>query len=174
MTAMSEVTDRGTTGAPVRRLILLYDAQCPLCTFLRNWLARQRQLVPLDLVPAGSEEARRRCPGIDHISTLSEITLVGDSGQIYRGPAAWVVTLWALSEYRPLSHKFSTPRAPASRAPRSSPPPSTARPTGTSRSGRPGAAPTAGRTAGCTTASTAGRTTAPRPATAAVTCPIRL
>ena len=48
-------------------------------------------------------------PGIDHISTLSEITLVGDSGQIYRGPAAWVVTLWALSEYRPLSHKFSTP-----------------------------------------------------------------
>ncbi|MET8204511.1 DCC1-like thiol-disulfide oxidoreductase family protein [Streptomyces sp. NPDC005373] len=106
---MSEVADRGTTGAPVRRLILLYDAQCPLCTFLRNWLARQRQLVPLDLVPAGSDEARRRCPGIDHISTLSEITLVGDSGQIYRGPAAWVVTLWALSEYRPLSHKFSTP-----------------------------------------------------------------
>ncbi|MGW6141890.1 thiol-disulfide oxidoreductase DCC family protein [Streptomyces sp. NPDC055140] len=106
---MNEVADRGTTGAPVRRLILLYDAQCPLCTFLRNWLARQRQLVPLDLVPAGSEEARRRCPGIDHISTLSEITLVGDSGQIYRGPAAWVVTLWALSEYRPLSHRFSTP-----------------------------------------------------------------
>ncbi|MGW4389142.1 thiol-disulfide oxidoreductase DCC family protein [Streptomyces sp. NPDC004685] len=106
---MGEVADRGTTGAPVRRLILLYDAQCPLCTFLRNWLARQRQLVPLDLVPAGSEEARRRCPGIDHISTLSEITLVGDSGQIYRGPAAWVVTLWALSEYRPLSHRFSTP-----------------------------------------------------------------
>jgi predicted DCC family thiol-disulfide oxidoreductase YuxK len=106
---MSETADRGTTGAPVRRLILLYDAQCPLCTFLRNWLARQRQLVPLDLVPAGSEEARRRCPGIDHIATLSEITLVGDGGQIYRGPAAWVVTLWALSEYRPLSHKFSTP-----------------------------------------------------------------
>ncbi|MFF1397043.1 thiol-disulfide oxidoreductase DCC family protein [Streptomyces sp. NPDC058287] len=106
---MSETADRGTTGAPVRRLILLYDAQCPLCTFLRNWLARQRQLVPLDLVPAGSEEARRRCPGVDHVSTLSEITLVGDSGQIYRGPAAWVVTLWALSEYRPLSHRFSTP-----------------------------------------------------------------
>jgi len=106
---MSEVADRGATGAPVRRLVLLYDAQCPLCTFLRNWLARQRQLVPLDLVPAGSDEARRRCPGIDHVATLSEITLVGDGGQIYRGPAAWVVTLWALSEYRPLSHKFSTP-----------------------------------------------------------------
>ncbi|MFF2507847.1 thiol-disulfide oxidoreductase DCC family protein [Streptomyces sp. NPDC058067] len=106
---MSEVADRGTTGAPVRRLVLLYDARCPLCTFLRNWLARQRQLVPLDLVPAGSEEARRRCPGIDHIATLSEITLVGDAGQIYRGPAAWVVTLWALAEYRPLAHRLSTP-----------------------------------------------------------------
>ncbi|MEU6663674.1 DCC1-like thiol-disulfide oxidoreductase family protein [Streptomyces sp. NPDC046821] len=106
---MSEVADRGATGAPVRRLVLLYDAQCPLCTFVRNWLVRQRQLVPLDLVPAGSEEARRRCPGIDHIATLSEITLVGDSGQIYRGPAAWVVTLWALAKYRRLSHRLSTP-----------------------------------------------------------------
>ena len=50
--------------APVRRLTVLYDAECSLCTFLRDWLVRQPQWVPLELVPAGSAEARRRFPGL--------------------------------------------------------------------------------------------------------------
>lgn len=95
--------------APVHRLTVLYDAQCSLCTFLRDWLVRQSQLVPLELVPAGSEEARRRHPGLDHGATLDEITVVGDGGQVYRGTAAWIVTLWALREHRPLAHRLSTP-----------------------------------------------------------------
>lgn len=96
-------------AAPVRRLTVLYDAQCSLCTFLRDWLVRQPQLVPLELVPAGSDEARRRYPGLDHGATLEEITVVGDAGQVYRGQAAWIVTLWALREHRPLAHRLSTP-----------------------------------------------------------------
>ncbi|MFI6939424.1 thiol-disulfide oxidoreductase DCC family protein [Streptomyces sp. NPDC050418] len=100
---------RGVAYAPVRRLTVLYDAECSLCTHLRNWLVRQRQLVPLDLVPAGSDEARRRFPGIDHGRTLDEITVVGDGGQVYQGPAAWVVCLWALAEHRPLAHRFASP-----------------------------------------------------------------
>ncbi|MEU6468897.1 DCC1-like thiol-disulfide oxidoreductase family protein [Streptomyces massasporeus] len=95
--------------APVRRLTVLYDAECSLCAFLRDWLLRQPQLVPLEPVPAASEEARRRFPGLDHGATLDEITVVGDAGQVYRGPAAWVVTLWALREHRPLAHRLSTP-----------------------------------------------------------------
>ncbi|MFF5250820.1 thiol-disulfide oxidoreductase DCC family protein [Streptomyces leeuwenhoekii] len=98
-----------TAGAPVRRLTVLYDAECPLCTFLRDWLARQPQLVPLEPVPAGSAQARRRFPGLDHGATLDEITVVGDAGQVYRGAAAWIVTLWALREHRPLAHRLSTP-----------------------------------------------------------------
>ncbi|MFG3658245.1 thiol-disulfide oxidoreductase DCC family protein [Streptomyces sp. NPDC047706] len=100
---------RGAARVPVRRLTVLYDAECALCAFLRDWLARQRQLVPLDLVPAGSAEARRRFPGLDHPRTLADITVVGDGGQIYQGPAAWIVTLWALREHRPLAHRLSTP-----------------------------------------------------------------
>ncbi|MFV0134063.1 thiol-disulfide oxidoreductase DCC family protein [Streptomyces sp. HMX87] len=98
-----------TAGAPVRRLTVLYDAECALCTFVRDWLRRQPQLVPLEPVPAGSEEARRRFPGLDHAATLDEITVVGDAGQVYRGAAAWIVTLWALREHRPLAHRLSTP-----------------------------------------------------------------
>ncbi|MET7712549.1 DCC1-like thiol-disulfide oxidoreductase family protein [Streptomyces sp. NPDC005407] len=96
-------------GTPVRRLTVLYDAQCSLCVHLRSWLLRQKQLVPLDLVPAGSVEARRRYPHLDHATTLREITVIGDRGQIYTGPAAWIVCLWALAEYRPKAHWLATP-----------------------------------------------------------------
>ncbi|MFC8428832.1 thiol-disulfide oxidoreductase DCC family protein [Streptomyces sp. NPDC057253] len=103
--------NRGTTAdrTPVRRLTVLYDDRCSLCTHLRGWLVRQPQLVPLELVPAGSQEARRRFPGLDHGATLEEITVVGDAGQVYRDTAAWIVTLWALREHRPLAHRLSTP-----------------------------------------------------------------
>ncbi|MEV7683280.1 DCC1-like thiol-disulfide oxidoreductase family protein [Streptomyces sp. NPDC088341] len=94
---------------PVHRLTVLYDAQCPLCVHVRHWLLRQRQLVPIDLVPAASREARRRYPDLDHGSTLKEITVIGDRGQIYRGAAAWIVCLWALAEHRPKAHWLATP-----------------------------------------------------------------
>ncbi|MFG2678536.1 thiol-disulfide oxidoreductase DCC family protein [Streptomyces sp. NPDC048392] len=99
----------GTAGAPVRRLTVLYDAECPLCTHVRDWLLRQPRLVPLELVPAASDDARRRFPGLDHAATLGEVTVVGDAGQVYRGAAAWVVVLWALRGYRRLAHRLSTP-----------------------------------------------------------------
>ncbi|MEU3461481.1 DCC1-like thiol-disulfide oxidoreductase family protein [Streptomyces sp. NPDC006733] len=98
-------------------MTVLYDADCRLCSFVRGWLARQRQLVPLDLVPACSPEARGRYPDLDHASTLSRITVIGDQGQLYTGDAAWIVVLWALAEYRPTAHRFSTPvGAPLARA----------------------------------------------------------
>ncbi|QOV36073.1 DUF393 domain-containing protein [Streptomyces ferrugineus] len=104
-----ETTAGRAAGAAVRGLTVLYDAQCSLCTFVRDWLVRQPQLVPLEMVPAGSDEARRRYPGLDHGATLDEITVVGDAGQVYRGGAAWIVTLWALREHRGLAHRLSTP-----------------------------------------------------------------
>ncbi|MEU0628596.1 DCC1-like thiol-disulfide oxidoreductase family protein [Streptomyces sp. NPDC005989] len=103
------------TGRPggqrlsVERLTVLYDARCSLCLHLRQWLMKQRQLVPLDLVPAASAEARRRFPGLDHAGTLDEITVIGDRGQIYRGTSAWIVCLWALAEHRPRAHWLTTP-----------------------------------------------------------------
>ncbi|MFJ3303373.1 thiol-disulfide oxidoreductase DCC family protein [Streptomyces sp. NPDC086549] len=96
-------------GVPVRGLTVLYDADCSLCAHVRDWLVKQRQLVPLELVAAGSEEARRRYPGLDHGATLDDVTVVGDAGQVYRDTAAWIVVLWALREYRPLAHRLSTP-----------------------------------------------------------------
>ncbi|MEU6664442.1 DUF393 domain-containing protein [Streptomyces sp. NPDC046727] len=109
MTAVTVTEGRGAAGTPVRGLTVLYDAECALCTHLRGWLARQSQLVPLELVPAGSAEARARFPGLDHAATLDEVTAVGDSGQVYQGSRAWIVVLWALREHRPLAHRLATP-----------------------------------------------------------------
>ncbi|MET7680190.1 DCC1-like thiol-disulfide oxidoreductase family protein [Streptomyces sp. NPDC005423] len=110
MTTVAALTpDRDAARVPVRGLTVLYDAECSLCAFVRDWLRRQPQLVPLELLPAASEEARRRFPALDHRATLQEITVVGDSGQVYRNADAWIVVLWALREHRPLAHRLSTP-----------------------------------------------------------------
>ncbi|AQT74051.1 MULTISPECIES: thiol-disulfide oxidoreductase DCC family protein [Streptomyces] len=97
-----------TTGA-VRGLTVLYDADCPLCVHIRHWLLAQRRLVPMALVPAASWEARRRFPRLDHASTLREITVVGDSGQVWTGTDAFIVCLWALAEHRPKANWLATP-----------------------------------------------------------------
>jgi predicted DCC family thiol-disulfide oxidoreductase YuxK len=96
-------------GPPLRRLTVLYDPDCRLCVFASGWLARQRQLVPLDLVPVGSPEAVRRFPALDHKATRNEVTVVGDAGQVYRGDSAWIVCLWALADHREFSHTLTSP-----------------------------------------------------------------
>jgi predicted DCC family thiol-disulfide oxidoreductase YuxK len=94
---------------PLRRLTVLYDPDCSLCAHIRGWFPRQRQLVPVELLPVGSGSARQRFPALDHEATQREITVIGDSGQVYRGDTAWVVCLWALADHRALSHLLATP-----------------------------------------------------------------
>lgn len=113
MRTVAAVGDRDAARVPVRGLTVLYDAQCSVCTHVRDWLLRQPKLVPLELVAAGSAEARERYPALDPRSTLADVTVVGDAGQVYRGAAAWVVVLWALREHRPLAHRLSTPAGAA-------------------------------------------------------------
>ncbi|MGW5846820.1 thiol-disulfide oxidoreductase DCC family protein [Streptomyces sp. NPDC055254] len=98
-----------TSPAAVKGLTVLYDAHCPLCVHIRHWLIGQPWLVPLTLVPAASYEARRRFPGLDPASTLKEITVIGDSGQVWTGTDAFIMCLWALVEHRPKANWLATP-----------------------------------------------------------------
>ncbi|SEM40014.1 thiol-disulfide oxidoreductase DCC family protein [Streptacidiphilus jiangxiensis] len=111
------VPERGASDAPVRWLTVLSDPGCPLCSYLRRWLERQPQLVPLEFVDVGSDEARARFPQLDHRRAQDEITVIGDAGQVYEGPAAWIACLWALAGHRATAHQLSTPAgAPLARA----------------------------------------------------------
>jgi predicted DCC family thiol-disulfide oxidoreductase YuxK len=93
----------------VRSLVVLYDAGCPMCSRFRSWLVGQPHLVPVTAVPAGSPEARRLLPHLDHAATLREITVVADTGAVWTGASAWVTCLWATVEHRDLALRLSTP-----------------------------------------------------------------
>jgi predicted DCC family thiol-disulfide oxidoreductase YuxK len=42
----------------VRALTVLYDALCALCCAARDWLADQDTYMPIELIAAGSQDAR--------------------------------------------------------------------------------------------------------------------
>ena len=91
------------------RFTVLYDARCNLCSHLRAWLEAQPAYVELAFVPAGSPEARRRFPALDHAATTSELTVIGDDGAVYIEAKAFLMCLWALRDYRAWSLRLSSP-----------------------------------------------------------------
>lgn len=100
----------------IRKLTVLYDPACALCQRARIWLAAQPQYVRLEFIPAGSPLAKSRFPALDHETTLRELTVIGDGGEVYRGAKAWLMNLWALREYRETALRWSTPeRLPLAR-----------------------------------------------------------
>jgi len=91
-------------------LTVLYDPGCPLCQWVAGWLSGQSQLVELRFVAAGSADAQVLFPDLDHQSTLENITVVSDDGDVFRNENAWVMCLWALKSYRRAAIRFSRPR----------------------------------------------------------------
>lgn len=90
-------------------LTVLFDPDCALCRRARIWLGRQKALIRLRFVPAGSLEAQRLFPALDPASTLREMTVIGDRGEVYRGAKAWLMCLWALRDYREMAIRWSDP-----------------------------------------------------------------
>lgn len=78
-------------------LTVLYDPTCGLCRRAHEWLAEQRKLIELIFVPCKSEEARLRFPHLDHDLTARDLTVIGDQGEVYMGPKAWLMVIWAVS-----------------------------------------------------------------------------
>jgi predicted DCC family thiol-disulfide oxidoreductase YuxK len=90
-------------------LTVLYDPTCGLCRRAHEWLTQQRKLIELVFVPCKSEEARLRFPHLDHDLTAKDLTVIGDQGEVYMGPKAWLMVIWALSQYREWSYRLSSP-----------------------------------------------------------------
>jgi predicted DCC family thiol-disulfide oxidoreductase YuxK len=104
MNATSNVAglDR-TTG----KLTVLYDERCAFCLRCRDWLASQPCLVEVDLLPAGSEEAFARYGSVPWLR--EELVVADEAGQVWVGPAAFLVCLWATAKYRSLSFTLARP-----------------------------------------------------------------
>jgi predicted DCC family thiol-disulfide oxidoreductase YuxK len=87
-------------------LLVLYDAGCPICVRCRRWLETQATYVPLHFLATDSAEAVERFG--PHLPWLGkELVVVGDRGQAWIGPAAFLVALWATRSYRLWSYRLS-------------------------------------------------------------------
>ena len=104
-------TPTGRVTAAMRspgRLLVLYDADCPLCVRCRRWLEEQETWVPLSFLAATSDEARRRFLG--PLPWLGEeLVVVSDRGEAWVGPAAFLMCMWATRRYRDWSYRLAGP-----------------------------------------------------------------
>ena len=89
-------------------LTVLYDERCALCRRCRDWLLTQPCLVPVELLAAGSAEARARFGGLPWLGR--ELIAVDDQGRAWVGPAAFLTCLWATVRYRRWAYRLSTPK----------------------------------------------------------------
>lgn len=86
-------------------LTVVYDENCALCRRCRHWLETQPTHVRLEFLAAGSEEARRRYGGLPWLG--SELVVASAAGEVWVGPAAFLMALWSTKEYRPWSYRLS-------------------------------------------------------------------
>ncbi|WP_437295726.1 thiol-disulfide oxidoreductase DCC family protein [Sorangium sp. So ce426] len=89
----------------IERITVLYDAECALCARCRHWMEHQTALVEMEFLPAGSPEAAERYGAVPWLG--EELVVVSDRGEVWAGPAAFIVALWALEGYREWSYRLS-------------------------------------------------------------------
>ena len=93
----------------MKTLHVLFDGQCALCRRCRRWLERQPAFVELRFLPLQSPEVACRFPGIERFGPRDQLLVVSDEGEVYQGPQAWIMCLWALREYREWSQRLAGP-----------------------------------------------------------------
>lgn len=93
----------------MQKLYVLYDASCGFCVRCRWWLSRQRQLIQLEFIRAGSPQIPAMFPEIQLFDQLDDLIVVSDDGRLYYGPPAYIMCLYALAEYREWSLRLASP-----------------------------------------------------------------
>ncbi len=91
----------------MKTLYVLYDAECALCRRCKEWLQAQPAFLELRFIALQSAEAARRFPGIGALDPGDQLLVVNDTGDVYKGPYAWIMCLYALREYREWSQRLA-------------------------------------------------------------------
>jgi predicted DCC family thiol-disulfide oxidoreductase YuxK len=91
----------------MNRLTILYDESCAFCRRCRDWLLLQPCFVEVELLPAGSGEARARFGNVPWLGR--DLVAVDDRGRVWAGPAAFITCLWATVRYRPWAYRLASP-----------------------------------------------------------------
>lgn len=89
----------------MKSLTILYDGTCALCVRCRDFLAQSATFIPLELLSSQSRGARERFADVPWLG--EELVVVSNDGDVWIGPAAILVCLWALREWREWSYRLS-------------------------------------------------------------------
>ena len=92
----------------MRRLTVLYDPSCDFCRRCRRWLAHEPALVELEFLDRAGRAAEARFGRME--APPDELVVVSDEGEVYRGPKAFIVCLYALRDYREWAFRLAEPR----------------------------------------------------------------
>jgi predicted DCC family thiol-disulfide oxidoreductase YuxK len=103
----NRVGDRLVEDRVPRALTVLYDPTCTLCRRCRAWMEVQERYLPLRFLACTGEEARKAYGNIPWLE--DELVVVGDAGEVWVGPAAFLVCLWALVDWREWSFRLAGP-----------------------------------------------------------------
>src|SRR5258708_14381077 len=93
----------------MRTLYVLYDTRCELCRRLKDWLQLQPCWLELRLMPANSEETRDLFSGLEQIASSNDLVVISEEGQVYLNDRAWIMTFYALTEYRDWACRLAHP-----------------------------------------------------------------
>jgi predicted DCC family thiol-disulfide oxidoreductase YuxK len=93
----------------MRSLYLLYDSRCELCRRLKDWLLGHEAWLELKMLPAGSPQVKEMFPGLETIASADDLAVVSDEGEIYLNNEAWIMSLYALVEYREWACRLAHP-----------------------------------------------------------------
>lgn len=91
-------------------ITVFYDGRCGMCCTFHEWVNRQERLFSIRFIPYQSREAEAVLPGIGRMDAGLEMIVRTDDGTLFRGAEAWVLCLFALSEYRAWARRLSHPR----------------------------------------------------------------
>ena len=93
----------------MHKLYVLYDPKCELCCRLKDWLRVQRSWIGLEVIPAGSQTARKMFPQLEQIASQNDLAVISDEGAVYLNDRAWIMVLYALEEYRDWAARLTHP-----------------------------------------------------------------
>ena len=90
------------------RLYVLYDPSCGFCVRCAAWIHGQRTYLPVLCWPLDDERVKRRFPKL-RPAGKDELTVIDSAGGVYRGAKGWLMTLWALQDYRAWAARLARP-----------------------------------------------------------------
>ena len=94
----------------MRRLTVLYDARCGLCSWARRWARGQPAFVELVFLGGRLLRGPPRFPGLDRAGRARGADRrKRRRGRLPRADDAWIMCLYALEDFREWSLRLATP-----------------------------------------------------------------